>query len=293
MTFEQLDCFIAAVECDTFFDAADKLHTTQSTLSKQILKLEKELEISLFDRSKRSAVITPAGKTFYKEALLLSHQYHEMLSKMRSFTSITSDQLRIGTLPILSQYDLMPLLNKFQDDYPKIQLSVTETDDKELLDGFSHGKYDPILAREGMIDKEQSHFLPVAKDRLSVMLPDSHPFAGRSSLSIRELSGESFILMHPYTSIYQLCMSLFTAAGITPHILRTGRMESIISAVSLKEGISLFAESNFRLFRHDQVTSVPLKEAPKLLIGIAYKKAEADASAIQTFCDYCSSTRGV
>lgn len=97
-------------------------------------------------------MITPAGKTFYKEALLLSHQYHEMLSKMRSFTSMTSDQLRIGTLSILSQYDLMLLLNKFQDDYPKIQLSVTETD-----------------------DKEQYHFLPVAKDRLSVMLPDSHP----------------------------------------------------------------------------------------------------------------------
>ncbi|MGF0064842.1 substrate-binding domain-containing protein [Lachnospiraceae bacterium SGI.085] len=98
-----------------------------------------------------------------------------MLSKMRSFTSMTSDQLRIGTLSILSQYDLMLLLNKFQDDYPKIQLSVTETDDKELLDGFSCGKYDLILAREGMIDKEQYHFLPVAKDRLSVMLPDSHP----------------------------------------------------------------------------------------------------------------------
>lgn len=287
MTFEQLDYFIAAVECDTFFDAADQLHTTQSTLSKQILKLEKELGISLFDRSKRSAVITQAGKTFYEEALCLSRQYHQMLFKMRSCAS--RNQLRIGTLPILSQYDLMPLLNQFQNKFPDISLSITEADDKELLDGFTQGKYDMILARAGMVDSKLCNFLPLAKDRLCVMLPDSHPFAGHSSLSVKDLADESFILMPPYTSIYQLCMNLFASAGITPRILRTGRMESIINAVSLKEGVSLFAESNFRLFQHDHLNAVPLKEAPELLIGIVYKKAEASASAIQTFLDYCIS----
>lgn len=55
MTFEQIDCFIAAVHADTFFDAAELLHTTQSTLSKQIQKLEKELNLQLFDRSRRNA----------------------------------------------------------------------------------------------------------------------------------------------------------------------------------------------------------------------------------------------
>ena len=62
MTFEQIDCFIAAVHADTFFDAAELLHTTQSTLSKQIQKLEKELNLQLFDRSRRNAVLTPAGE---------------------------------------------------------------------------------------------------------------------------------------------------------------------------------------------------------------------------------------
>ena len=56
MTFEQLECFIYAVQENTFFDAAEALHITQSSLSKQIKKMEQELGIQLFDRSKRSAV---------------------------------------------------------------------------------------------------------------------------------------------------------------------------------------------------------------------------------------------
>lgn len=52
MTFEQLECFIYAVQENTFFDAAEALHITQSSLSKQIKKMEQELGIQLFDRSK-------------------------------------------------------------------------------------------------------------------------------------------------------------------------------------------------------------------------------------------------
>ena len=68
MTFEQLECFIYAVQENTFFDAAEALHITQSSLSKQIKKMEQELGIQLFDRSKRSAVLTQAGEFFYPEA---------------------------------------------------------------------------------------------------------------------------------------------------------------------------------------------------------------------------------
>ena len=75
MTFEQLECFIQAVQEKTFFDAAEALHITQSSLSKQIKKLEAELSIQLFDRSRRSAHLTQAGEFFYPEARKLVQQY--------------------------------------------------------------------------------------------------------------------------------------------------------------------------------------------------------------------------
>ena len=59
MTFEQIDYFICAAQSRTFFEAAEAMHISQSALSKQIMKLEKELDLVLWDRSKRSAVLTP------------------------------------------------------------------------------------------------------------------------------------------------------------------------------------------------------------------------------------------
>ena len=61
MTLEQIDFFLMAVRCDTFLEAAENLHIAQSTLSKQIQKLETELNLPLFDRTRRQAVLTPPG----------------------------------------------------------------------------------------------------------------------------------------------------------------------------------------------------------------------------------------
>ena len=84
MTMEQIDFFLMAVRCDTFLEAAENLHIAQSTLSKQIQKLEAELNLPLFDRTRRQAVLTPAGELFLQEATELSRQYHQMLQKMRN-----------------------------------------------------------------------------------------------------------------------------------------------------------------------------------------------------------------
>ena len=72
MTFEQLQYFISIVEHDTFFDAAEDLHISQSALSKQIMRLEKDLDLKLFDRSRRKACLTDAGTAFRDGILRLS-----------------------------------------------------------------------------------------------------------------------------------------------------------------------------------------------------------------------------
>lgn len=289
MTFEQLQYFIAAVESDTFFDAAEKLHITQSTLSKHIKKMEKELQISLFDRQGRSALLTEAGKLFYQEAQSLFASYQQTLHKLEAFrvpSPNNKSSLRIGALPILTQYNLAAPIHAFMEKHPEISVSLSEAEEPELLSGLEKDQFDLIFARETMITKEHLTFLPLATDRLSVMLPAQHPLANQSFLSIPDIALENFILMHPYTAIYQLCQKLFSNAGITPNILRTARMESIISAVRFGEAISLFPESNFQTFAHQGLVAVPLLHAPKLVVGMAYKKEQESLPALSTFLTY-------
>lgn len=283
MTFEQLTYFIATVESATFFDAAETLHITQSSLSKQIKKMEEELGTPLWDRSKRRAILTPAGRVFYLEAQKLCKQYHETLLKMKKFKKIITHELHIATLPFLAQYNLTEPIRKFRKLHPETTLKLSEVEEKDLLAGLSEGTFDLAIIRKAMIDTTDYHFKPIAQDTLSVILPTDHLLADHSSLSLEDIKTEGFILMHPYTSIYQMCQDLFQKASIHPNILRTARMESIIGAVQIGEGLSLLPERNFQLFQHQGVIAIPLANAPKLHIGIAYKRNRKLSAIVDEF----------
>ncbi|MGM9536518.1 MAG: LysR family transcriptional regulator, partial [Intestinibacter sp.] len=100
MTFEQLNYFIAVVENDTYFDAAYQVNISQSSLSKQIMKLEKELDMDLFDRTSRSSTLTEAGEFFYREAKELVKHYEQTLERVNSFKATNENNLHIAVLPI-------------------------------------------------------------------------------------------------------------------------------------------------------------------------------------------------
>lgn len=178
------------------------------------------------------------------------------------------------------------MLKDFADSHPLIHVFLEEVEEHDLLQGFSNNAYDLIITRSNMLDSKTHTFLPLAEDRLVAILPENHRLADRSCISLNDIAGEGFILMHSYTSIYHFCMDLFQKAGIRLHLLRTARMESIISAVAVHEGISLLPEENFRLFQYKDIVSVPIEPAGKLSIGIAGKKQGQVSSAMAEFLRY-------
>jgi len=134
MTFDQIQYFIAIAECNTYFDAAEELNISQSALSKQIIKLEKELGVALLDRSRRKASLTPAGETFYQDALALRRQYEIMNRHMKKYQICTGNknELRVGTLPILTQYGLTAHFRQFTESHPDIHLILDEVEENDL-----------------------------------------------------------------------------------------------------------------------------------------------------------------
>ena len=274
MTFDQIQYFIAIAECNTYFDAAEELNISQSALSKQIIKLEKELGVALLDRSRRKASLTPAGETFYQDALALRRQYE-------IFTG-NKNELRVGTLPILTQYGLTAHFRQFTESHPDIHLILDEVEENDLKKGLLSSQYDLIICREQMIaDQSDISSVYLADDELVTVLPVGHPLDGPVSLSA--LADESFILMNRYTSVYQICQALFANVPVHPQILRTGRVESIISAVAIGEGVSLLPYSNFKLFHHEHVKTLPLTPPVKLPVVIAGTKKRINSSICQEF----------
>ncbi len=211
MTFEQLDCFIAVVQNDTFYNAAENLHITQSTLSKQIIKLERELDIQLLIRNHRTTTLTDAGQLFYEEALSLSDSYHSMLGKVRMCHAQQKKLIRVGTLPILAQYHIDSCLKQFQEMHPEFVLTIEEAEEIDLINRFESNQYDFIIMREQTLPPQNYNTHLLVQDELVCILPVNHPLtkevAQSGSIHLSELANEPFILMNPYTSIHQLCLT--------------------------------------------------------------------------------------
>ena len=145
MTFEQLEYFIAVAETDTFYTAADILHMTQSALSKQIMKLEKELDVQLFDRTHRSAQLTYAGKVFYEEAQKLVLQYRKTLNRMEHIKSPVGEALAIGTLPVLDAFGLRRPLHEFKTRHTESRITIDEVEEQERMFGLDSSETNTCL----------------------------------------------------------------------------------------------------------------------------------------------------
>jgi DNA-binding transcriptional LysR family regulator len=266
MTFEQLEYFIAVAETDTFYTAADILHMTQSALSKQIMKLEKELDVQLFDRTHRSAQLTYAGKVFYEEAQKLVLEYRKTLNRMEHIKSPVGEALSIGTLPILDAFGLRRPLREFKAGHTDTRITIDEVEEQELMFGLDSDIYDFVIGNEFMFTGRGFTLSPFGEDELIAVFPeDREPLA---PVSLPLIADHPLCLLNSYTATCRLCMKLFREQGITPDILRSARVGQILQLVRSGDAIGLLSRMSLASHPHAGVTAVRLD--PPVIFNLVF-----------------------
>ena len=147
MNLQQLEYIIAIDHCRHFVTAAEKSNVTQATLSMMIKKLEEELNIKIFDRSKKPVVPTEIGEKIIKQAKLIIHEANKLSEIVNDEKSEVSGELKIGIIPTLSPYLLPVFINTFLKKFPKIHLKISELATDEIVLKLEQQKLDAgILA---------------------------------------------------------------------------------------------------------------------------------------------------
>src|SRR5690606_7253370 len=150
--------FSAVSRNKSFSKAAEELYMTQSAVSQAISKLEKELDIQLFNRTSRGAELTAEGNLLHeyvKSALGIIQVAEGRLSE---FKMLKNGKLRIGVGDTISRYFLLPYLEQFHDEYPGINLNIMNRTTSEIIDLIKSGKADVGICN-----------LPVQDDQLEVI----------------------------------------------------------------------------------------------------------------------------
>lgn len=282
----QIQYFLSIVERGSFTEAAFDLNISQSSLSKRIISLEKELGVKLFDRSKRQISLTVEGEAFFSHAQQLYSGYLAMLAEIQPMRS-QLDYLSIGTIPILTQYGLTSKVANFKKLNPQIDLNLEELDGANILRGLDEHHFNLVFTRHNNLNLEKYEDVEIKKDKFVVVLSTDHQLAKRESLSLNELQNENFVVFDKVTELFNIIMQECQKAGFEPRIFYSShRKVSVVGIVSANIGLALMPAMIYEFHKQPDVTAIPLDEPIESNLVLAFPRNRKLSRAAKKFIEF-------
>ncbi|HTR66382.1 MAG TPA: LysR substrate-binding domain-containing protein [Terriglobales bacterium] len=242
MELHQLRYFCAVANTGNFTRAAEQEHVAQPSLSQQILKLEDELGAKLFDRLGRKAQLTQFGEAFLLRAQRILRELSEAKCEIQELAGGSKGTLVLGTIPTIAPYFLPSRLAMFSRQYPDIQVSVVEDITTVLLTRLHEGKIDMALVAlpisgDGLVCTE------LMREPLYAVLPEHHPLAKGTTISLRDIQDAPFILLKDGHCFRDTAVAACRRARLRPNVVfESGHFATILAMVSAGMGLSIIPE---------------------------------------------------
>ena len=221
MNSRQLQYAVALSQTLNFSQVADQLGISQPSLSKQILNLEAELGIKLFDRNHSPMTMTPAGEYFIQGAKELLYKEDQLYKGLDRFKSGENGRLVIGVTPFRSLYLMPGIVQKIKARYPGVQVVLHETGSAQLRKEAEEGKYDFAIMNLP-VDESVLDIVPIEPDTLVLAVPSSMlgllPDRTSSSISFADAHALPFVVLGQSQELRQLFDKLCASANFHPNI---------------------------------------------------------------------------
>ncbi|MBR1829115.1 MAG: LysR family transcriptional regulator [Atopobiaceae bacterium] len=259
--------FVVLAQTCNYLQAADQLFISQSSLSKHIKALEKELGVELFNRTTRRVQLTEHGRVFLPFARKLAATAHDAETALSYASDNERRILDIGSIPVMVPYGITGLLHQFESEHVNVRLRITEGDADHLKDMLRNRTLDLAFIRDwdGDVahDGDDAEFATseYAEDCLAAVLPAGHPLAMRPSISLAELANEDFLLLPKGTVMNALITDACAVEGFVPEVRYRGtRAENIIDLVARGMGVSLLMRTPAAYLTRSAVSIVDLEQ---------------------------------
>ena len=254
----QLRYFVAVAEEGSLTRAAARLHIAQQSLSQQIRTLELQLGVTLFERSPRGVTLTEVGTVLLREARPVLAQAERAVEAVRSAARGEQGELRVGFLGSVANYFMPPVVRAFRARHPGVALHAEDVTISALVAGLREGTLDAGLSRPPLVDDLEGEV--VLREPVAAVLPEGHPLADRTELTLADLAGEPWVLTPraswpPWHRRYD---EDFARAGFRPRVVQRGTTpQGLLALVAAGVGVTRLTLSS-RSLRDSGVVFVPL-----------------------------------
>lgn len=223
MTIEQMREFVILAEERNYQVAADMLYSTQGTLSRHIMAMEKELGFPLFNRSTKKIELTQDGSRFLyfaRKAMKLQDDY---MAELECAKRSLSDSLNVGYNALVSFYGFTEMLTQFMTSHPKVPIKIVEDDTDLLIKSVQNGSCDLAFIQEDPFHPIAGlDRLPIDSDTLCAILPAHHPLSKETHITLTQLADENFVFGIIDKDPARIFVEACHQAGFSPRITNSG-----------------------------------------------------------------------
>lgn len=264
--------FVMLAECLNFSEAAERLFISQSSLSKHIQALERELGEKLFVRTTRSIRLSALGKLFLPYAKKIADLCSESEIAVDDYKSRSSTSLTIAIMQNPQYYDLAKYITGFRRAYPDLSFSMVEADEFGLYDMFQKKLVNIFPTYSAFHGAERYFFMPMVESSIVAIFRKDHPFAALKRVSLKQLSCERLLLPTRGGSLSNLIHEAFSREGITPDIVYEGSSIGCVDLVKAGMGVSLHAKEFASVLSRDtEVTCAEIDPILTFVYGLGYR----------------------
>lgn len=259
MTIVQIEYLLAIYRQKSFSKAAEKCFVTQPTLSMQIQNLESELEMVLFDRSKKPIQPTDNGLVIIEQAERILMEVERMKDIQMNLKDDISGELRLGIIPTVSPYLLPLFVTGFTNKYPKIHLRMEEMITSEIIESVKKDELDIGIVATPL--KEKGIFeIPVYNELMLVYASPKSTIYTQKLIDPNELDMDEIWLLnegHCFRSqILQLCQTYKKKEEDHSFSFESGSIDTLIRMVDVHGGFTLIPELILPYLRKDQLKNI-------------------------------------
>jgi LysR family hydrogen peroxide-inducible transcriptional activator len=241
MTITQLQYVLAVAEHKNFTLAAEKCFVTQPTLSMQIQKIEEELNIQIFDRTKKPIQLTDIGQKIVNQAKNIVNEADRMKDIVEQQKGFIGGEFKLGIIPTVMPTLLPMFLNTFVKKYPKVKLIIEELNTDDIILRLKNGNLDAAIAATPL-NEEKLKEIVIYYEPFVAYIPEKHRIADKKEIEVSDLNLDEILLLqdgHCFRDgILNLCKNQDVAPANNFQI-QSGSFETLIKLADEGLGLTL------------------------------------------------------
>jgi DNA-binding transcriptional LysR family regulator len=281
-----LEYFVAVAAELNFSRAAERIHVVQSALSASVGRLEKELGVELFDRSKRQIALTAAGEVFLEHAREVIHAAHRARAAVDAFRNQLTGTVTLGTLMSWGTLDLPAALEEFRRSNPLITVRLRQslTGSAGHLTAIADGQMDLALVSITAPGSQLVALRELMREPMVFVCEPGHALGDRRRVQLTDLVGADFINFPRGWGIRQRLDAGFAAAGVQP-ISAYEVADYAIAAELIRHRLATAILPTSAANRFPDLRAIPLHPSITWTLSIAYAASQHASPAMTALID--------